>query len=339
MPDTLTPKQEQLLKSINSDPKAFVIRLTAQLTSLSDETKQLRAERDAQADELAKKDALITDMSRESRQKRSESQIEIQKAKAEAENIINSANQKASAIRRSANDELERAKTEAESIIATTMTRINAKIKLLEQQREDERNAAVDMFDRIIERYDSAIEELTITLSKLREKRSYLESYRGEIANESFQTFSVNEYVRNANGTVEHVADRTSQGASYQQPPQAQSFMSAFDNSGQQHDDQQYYDDGNGYSDNGYGQDMFANDFDGLDDLGGGTGAYQGDGGYQDVYQDDGYQSQGSYQDDGGQFGGDDFGDDDFDVDEQPQQLVMPKRRHRRGSAQSNGWQ
>lgn len=334
MPDTLTPKQQQLLKSINSDPESFVRRVTDQLTNLVDQVKQLTAERDAQASELAKKDALITDMSRENRQTRNESAIERQKAKAEAENIINSANQKASAIRRAANDELERAKTEAESIIATTMTRINAKIKLLEQQRDDERNAAVDMFDRITERYDSAIEELTITLSKLREKRSYLESYRQEIASESFQTFSVNQYVRNADGTVDHVADRTSQGMPYQQQPQAQSFMSAFDNSGQQHDDQQYYDDGNGY-----GQDMFANDFDGLDDLGGSAGAYQGDGGYQDVYQDDGYQSQGSYQDDGGQFGGDDFGDDDFDVDEQPQQLVMPKRRHRRGSAKPNGWQ
>lgn len=280
MADQLSDKQRQILASIQSDPKAFVIRLTDQLTSMQEQIAQQQraiAKKDA---DIAKKDALIASLSKSAKQQRSESAVIITQAKQRAESITTEAQQKAKAIKASAEAQVEQAKVEAESIIASTLSKVNSKIKMLERQRNEERDATVEMLGRIADRYQITIDELNTMLSKCREKKSYIESYKDEIANETFSDFNLADYVHDESGAVQHVADRNQQtqqpDQQYQQqgdgfqpmpePQQGQSFMAAFDQSGstdqggydqQQdyvYDQQQGYGDGYGYDDGAFQQ-------------------------------------------------------------------------------------
>ena len=356
MADQLSDKQRQILASIQSDPKAFVIRLTDQLTSMQEQIAQQQraiAKKDA---DIAKKDALIASLSKSAKQQRSESAVIITQAKQRAESITTEAQQKAKAIKASAEAQVEQAKVEAESIIASTLSKVNSKIKMLERQRNEERDATVEMLGRIADRYQITIDELNTMLSKCREKKSYIESYKDEIANETFSDFNLADYVHDESGAVQHVADRNQQtqqpDQQYQQqgdgfqpmpePQQGQSFMAAFDQSGstdqggydQQQDygyDQQYDNGGfdqsfdqqqgdfNGGFDDGFDQQQPQDAFAGLDNL------------------NDDYVPQ--YQDDSG------FGDDmqqPAQPEPQQPQVNIPPRRHRRSARNAGGnvgWQ
>lgn len=152
--------------------------------------------------QIRKKDKLIADFT-----------SQRERAKIEAEAVVDEAKRKARAIRTEASEiqraaerrveeanaevarKLANANAEADSIVQTRLTQAQGDIELLEAKRDRTKRETISLNANIAEQYDSLIADVEAQISSFRDMKEKISGYNVEIESEDFKKFSVSDYV------------------------------------------------------------------------------------------------------------------------------------------------